>query len=152
MSTQSSPPLELLVSREIVPAPVAPDEPFPPESANPLLETGVRQLWLGGPRVDRQPRRRQRRHEAVSAEALEGEHVLGRVRRYREAARMTVRAEASVRERCLALLEIADMARQESDLTIRTWAERAIWEESKAFLGMDDAEPGMSHRRPRRIA
>lgn len=81
----------------------------------------------------------------MSAEALEGEHVLGRVRRYREAARMTVRAEASVRERCLALLEIADMARQESDLTIRTWAERAIWEESKAFLGMDDAEPELPH-------
>lgn len=35
------------------------------------------------------------------------------------------------------------MARDEPDPTIRTWAERAIWEESKAFLGMDDAEPAL---------
>jgi hypothetical protein len=69
--------------------------------------------------------------------------VLARVRRFREAARLAVRADAPVRDRCLALLDIADMARDEPDPTIRTWAERAIWEESKAFLGMDDAEPAL---------
>jgi len=69
--------------------------------------------------------------------------VLARVRRFREAARLAVRADAPVTDRCLALLDIAEMAREEPDPTTRTWAERAIWEESKAFLGMDDTEPAV---------
>lgn len=89
----------------------------------------------------------------MSAEALEGEDVLARVHRFRQAARLAVEAPASLRDRCLALLEIADMARREPDPTIRTWAERAIWEESKAFLGMDDetlAIPPMSYEAAQR--
>jgi hypothetical protein len=59
------------------------------------------------------------------------------------------------KRRCLGLLELADAARAEPDLTIRTWAERSIWEESKAFLGMDDEEPPLPpegyERRQRRL-
>jgi hypothetical protein len=75
--------------------------------------------------------------------SAEDEDVLARVRRYREAARLTVRADASVKDRCLALLEIGDMAREEPDPTIRTWGEHAIWEEAKGFLGMDDEAPSL---------
>lgn len=67
--------------------------------------------------------------------------VLDRVREYRRAARRIVAAEASIQRRCLGLLELQDAARSEPDLTIRTWAERSIWEESKAFLGVDDRDP-----------
>jgi len=71
-----------------------------------------------------------------------GEHVLDRVRQYRKAARQIVEAEwVSVQRRCLGLLELQDAARSEPDLTIRTWAERSIWEESKGFLGCDDRKP-----------
>src|SRR5688572_17952607 len=54
---------------------------------------------------------------------------------------MAVRAtESSIQTRCLALVDLAEAARHESDPIVRTWSERAIWEESKAFLGMDDEE------------
>lgn len=72
------------------------------------------------------------------------DEVLARVRRYREAARVAVRTlGADDRDRCLALIEIADMARGEEDPTIRAWGERAIWEESRVFLGMDDREAAL---------
>jgi hypothetical protein len=80
----------------------------------------------------------------MSAEDLpeDGQAVLDRVREYRRAARKIVETEwASVQRRCLGLLELQDAARAEPDLTIRTWAERSIWEESKEFLGVDDDEP-----------
>ena len=82
--------------------------------------------------------------------------VLDRVAEYRAAARTIVRAEhASVKRRCLGLLELVDSARAEPDLTIRAWAERSIWEEAKAFLGMDDEEPALPpegyERRQRRL-
>ena len=68
--------------------------------------------------------------------------VLERVREYRRAARMAVDAhDHRYQDRCLALVDLAEAARAESDLTVRTWAERAIWEESRAFLGMDDELP-----------
>ena len=68
--------------------------------------------------------------------------VLDRVREYRHAARKIVEADwVSVHRRCSALLELAERARVETDLTVRTWSERSIWEESKQFLGVDDGEP-----------
>ena len=68
--------------------------------------------------------------------------VLDRVRKYRRAARRIVETDwVSVKRRCLGLLELQDAARAEPDLTIRTWAERAVWEEAKPFLGVDDGEP-----------
>jgi hypothetical protein len=67
--------------------------------------------------------------------------VLDRVRQYRRAARLAVRADdQTFQRRCLALLDLADAARGERDPTVRTWSERAIWEESKAFLGVDDED------------
>ena len=80
----------------------------------------------------------------MSAEDLPeaGLAVLNRVREYRRAAHKIVEAEwVSVHRRCLGLLELQDAARAEADLTIRTWAERAVWEEAKPFLGVDDGEP-----------
>jgi hypothetical protein len=68
--------------------------------------------------------------------------ILDRVREYRVAARMTVRAEDHpFQTRCLLLVDLAEAARAEQDPTVRTWSERAIWEESKGFLGMDDELP-----------
>jgi hypothetical protein len=67
--------------------------------------------------------------------------ILDRVREYRSAARLAVRSdESTFQARCLALIDLAEAARAEPDLTVRTWSERAVWEESKAFLGMDDEE------------
>lgn len=67
--------------------------------------------------------------------------VLERVREYRSAARLAVRAdESSIQARCLALVDLAEAARAESDPIVRTWSERAVWEESKRFLGVDDDE------------
>jgi hypothetical protein len=80
----------------------------------------------------------------MSAEDLPdaGQAVLDRVREYRTAARKIVEAEwATVKRRCLGLLELQDAARAEPDLTVRTWAERAVWEEAKPFLGVGDGEP-----------
>lgn len=68
--------------------------------------------------------------------------ILDRVREYRRAARKIVEADwVSVHRRCLALVELAERTRAEPDLTVRTWSERSIWEESKQFLGVDDGEP-----------
>jgi len=64
--------------------------------------------------------------------------VLGRIRRYRQVARTVVESSKSVRERCLGLLELIETAREERDSTVRHWAEAAIWQESKAFLGVED--------------
>jgi hypothetical protein len=70
-----------------------------------------------------------------------GANVLERVLRFRKAARVVVRAEVEdVRRQYLTLIELADLARQEPDPLVRTWSERAIWEESKRFLGVDDEE------------
>jgi hypothetical protein len=64
--------------------------------------------------------------------------VLGRIRRYRQVARTVVESSKTVRERCLGLLELIDAARDEADSTVRHWAEMAIWQESKGFLGVED--------------
>ena len=67
--------------------------------------------------------------------------VLERVREYRAAARMAVEAcSHPVTDRLLALMDLSEFARAEPDPLIATWSERAIWEESKAFLGVDDEE------------
>ncbi len=67
---------------------------------------------------------------------------LDRVRDYRRAARLAVQAEqAALTDRYLALIDLAEYARAEPDLLVRRWAELAIWEESKVFLGVDDEEP-----------
>ena len=79
---------------------------------------------------------------------------LDRVREYREAARLAVRADAATfQSRCLALIDLAESARNEPDPLIRTWGERAIWEEAKSFLGMDDEQhdlPGEPFERAQR--
>lgn len=68
--------------------------------------------------------------------------ILDRVREYRLAARKIIEADwVSVHRRCLGLLELQEAARAESDLIVRTWSERGVWEESKEFLGVDDGEP-----------
>lgn len=72
----------------------------------------------------------------------DGDVVLERVRQYRVAARKIVQADwVSVRRRCLGLLELQEAARAEPDLVVRTWSERAVWQESRVFLGVDDDEP-----------
>jgi hypothetical protein len=72
--------------------------------------------------------------------------ILARVRRFREAARRAVHADASFKDRCLALLEIADMARDESDPVVKLWSERVIWQEAAGLLGMADDEPEVPPR------
>jgi hypothetical protein len=65
--------------------------------------------------------------------------VLERVAKYREAARIAVTTKVvDPRRNLLALLDLADAARQEPDPTIRLWSERAIWPEAAPLLGMDD--------------
>jgi hypothetical protein len=65
-----------------------------------------------------------------------------RVREYRRAARVAIRGgQYENRNRYLALIALAEAARAEPDPLVRTWSERAIWEESKGFLGVDDREP-----------
>jgi hypothetical protein len=86
----------------------------------------------------------------------DAENILDRVHEYRVAARTIVGTEhATIARRCEGLLELVEMARLEADLTIRTWAERSIWEESKAFLGMNDEGPPLPpegyERRQRRL-
>ena len=72
------------------------------------------------------------------------DHLLARVREYRRAARAIVETDqADIGRRCLGLLDLVDMARAEADLTTRTWAERAVWEESRPFLDMDDDPPAL---------
>jgi L-alanine-DL-glutamate epimerase-like enolase superfamily enzyme len=67
---------------------------------------------------------------------------LNRVREYRKAARIAVQADhAELRERYLALIDLAEAARAEPSPLVRTWSERAIWQEAKVFLGIDDGEP-----------
>jgi hypothetical protein len=68
--------------------------------------------------------------------------ILDRVREYRRAARLAVDAvDHRFQDRCLALIDLAEAARAESDPTVRVWSERAIWQESKRFLGVDDELP-----------
>lgn len=67
--------------------------------------------------------------------------VLGRIGRFREAARMAVDSGAEVKDICLALLDLADMARAESDPVVARWSELAIWQEAAGFLGVDDEQP-----------
>src|SRR5688500_7552548 len=54
---------------------------------------------------------------------------------------MAVRAtDSSIQTRCLALIDLSEAARAEPDPLVRTWSERAVWEESKQFLGVADEE------------
>jgi hypothetical protein len=66
---------------------------------------------------------------------------LARIGQYRKAARIAVQADhAELGERYAALIDLAETARAESDPLVRTWAERAVWEESRIFLGVEDEE------------
>jgi hypothetical protein len=66
---------------------------------------------------------------------------LDRVREYRKAAPVAVRAEEhALQVRYLALIDLVEAARDEADPLVRNWSERAIWEESKQFLGVDDED------------
>jgi hypothetical protein len=78
----------------------------------------------------------------VNGQAAFDVAILDRVREYRRAARMAVQAEDHrFQDRCLALVDLAEAARAESDPTVRLWSERAVWEESREFLGMGDDLP-----------
>ncbi len=69
------------------------------------------------------------------------EASLERVREYRRAARLAVRADDhSPRDRYLAFIELAEAARAEPDPLVRAWAERAMWEEAKSLLAVDDEQ------------
>ena len=63
----------------------------------------------------------------MSAEDLPeaGQAVLERVARFRQAARLAVHAPAPVRARCLALMDLMAMVREEADPTVRLWAEQS---------------------------
>ena len=66
---------------------------------------------------------------------------LDRVRQYRRATRIAVQADDhGLQDRYLALMELAEAARAEADPFVRTWSERAIWEESRLFLGVGDED------------
>lgn len=60
---------------------------------------------------------------------------LERVRQYRVAARIAVRADTRVQDRYSALVELAKAARSEPGQTVRRWSESAVWAESQIFLG-----------------
>ncbi len=65
--------------------------------------------------------------------------LLSRVEEYRALARRAVRADVEDRRTVtLLLLDIGKTARAEPDRTIRAWAERAVWEETRGFLGADE--------------
>jgi len=64
-----------------------------------------------------------------------------RVGAYRRAAQMVVRAhDEELRNRFLALVDLARAARAEPDPLVRAWSGRAVWEVSKAFLGEEYEE------------
>ena len=65
---------------------------------------------------------------------------LERVRQYRRATRIAIEANATYQARCLALMDLTQAARAESDLLVRHWAQVTIWREAAGFLGMDDEE------------
>jgi len=70
--------------------------------------------------------------------------VLERIYEYRVAVRAALdHADEDPRQVCLSLLDLVDLARTEDDPVIRTWSERAIFEEAKAFLGVDDEAPAL---------
>ncbi len=72
------------------------------------------------------------------------DELLANVQEYRAAARQIVRAETrSVQDRCLALVQLSIGARAEEDPTLRGWAERAVWEEARSFLGEDYDIPSL---------
>jgi hypothetical protein len=56
---------------------------------------------------------------------------------YRRATRQVVRADRPHGVRCLALIDLAKAAREEEDLTVRDWAQRAVWVEARPFLQPD---------------
>jgi hypothetical protein len=94
--------------------------------------------------------------EALSSLVNAGEEILKRVHEFRVAARTIVEAvHVDERRRELGLVDLHEMAHAEPDLTVRTWSERAIWQEAKGFLGMDDEQPALPpegyERRQRRL-
>jgi len=94
--------------------------------------------------------------EVLSSLVNASEEVLKRVHEFRVAARTIVRAvHVDDNRRVIGLIDLAEMARAVSDPTVRTWSERAVWQEAKAFLGMDDEQPALPpegyERRQRRL-
>jgi len=69
------------------------------------------------------------------------EEILRRVHEFRVAARTIVEAvHVDDNRRVLGLIDLVEMARAVADPTIRTWSERAVWQEAKGFLGVDDEQ------------
>lgn len=60
--------------------------------------------------------------------------LLRRVASYRRAARRAATAGAPQRDRMLALIRLAEEARQEEDATARHWCERVVFEEASPLL------------------
>jgi hypothetical protein len=64
------------------------------------------------------------------------------VREYRATARAIVLdPERFDRDRNLALIELVRTISREDDPTVRRWARRAVWEESRAYFGYEDSPP-----------
>jgi hypothetical protein len=82
------------------------------------------------------------------------DEVLARIREYRAATRRAVEADDHrVQDRYLALIDLATAARAEADPLVRLWSERAIWQEARGFVGMDDEPrevPGEGYERAQR--
>lgn len=67
--------------------------------------------------------------------------ILERVAEYRTTSRRIVSAPSSLKKRCQVLLELVAALADEDDEATREWCRQAIWEESRAFLGLGDPEP-----------
>lgn len=77
--------------------------------------------------------------------------LLRRLAEYRRAARRAATAGAPLRQRLLALMDLAAAARREDDPMLRRWAERVIYEEARPLLeDPEDGGPGDAWERAQR--
>lgn len=80
----------------------------------------------------------------MSAEALQGDAMLARVREYRLAVRTIIEAEhVPFNRRAVGLIELREMAEREADPVVAHWSQIAIWHEARGFLGVNDDHPDL---------